>query len=37
MLERLRDLANPYDFANPVSDERFFVGRTTEIADIYII
>jgi hypothetical protein len=25
---------NPYDFANPVTDERFFAGRTSELDDI---
>lgn len=34
MLEQLRGLANPYDFANPVSAERNFFGRTAELADI---
>src|SRR5215216_2177279 len=29
----LRELVNPYDFANPVGDDRSFFGRTTEIAD----
>ncbi|KGE00976.1 hypothetical protein [Rhizobium sp. YS-1r] len=34
MLEKLRELANPYDFANPVSEERSFYGRSTETADV---
>jgi hypothetical protein len=34
MLERLRELPNPFDFANPVSTERNFFGRTNEIADV---
>jgi hypothetical protein len=34
MLNKLREFPNPYDFANPVSDERLFVGRTTETADV---
>src|SRR5579872_7284765 len=34
MLGNLRELQNPYDFANPVSDAKLFFGRTTEIADI---
>ncbi len=34
MLEKIKTLHNPYDFANPVSDERLFFGRKTEIADV---
>lgn len=34
MTKELRDLPNPYDFANPVSDDRLFFGRTAEIADL---
>ena len=34
MLEKLHELANPYDFANPVSDDRLFIGRATETADV---
>src|SRR5689334_3965796 len=34
MTIRLREYVNPYDFANPVGEERLFFGRTTEIADI---
>src|SRR4051794_35956688 len=29
----LRELANPYDFGNPVGDGRSFFGRAGEIAD----
>lgn len=34
MLDTLRELPNPFDFANPVSDERRFFGRSTETADV---
>ena len=34
MLNNLRELPNPYDFANPVHDARLFFGRTEQIADI---
>jgi Cdc6-like AAA superfamily ATPase len=34
VLNRLRELPNPYDFANPVHDARLFFGRTEEVADI---
>jgi hypothetical protein len=29
----LRELPNPYDFGNPVGDDRSFFGRATEFAD----
>lgn len=34
MVKDIRELPNPYDFANPVSDDRFFFGRTAEISDL---
>lgn len=34
MLENIRKLANPYDFANPVSDESLFFGRSKELTDV---
>jgi hypothetical protein len=34
MTASLADLANPYDFANPVSEERLFAGRRSELTDI---
>ena len=33
-MSNLQDLANPYDFANPVSDGELFVGRTDELSEI---
>jgi len=30
----LRRIANPYDFANPVTNERLFVGRDEQLADV---
>src|SRR4051812_24493642 len=32
-MTNLREFANPYDYGNPVGDDRSFFGRTTEIAD----
>jgi hypothetical protein len=29
-----RDLFNPYDFANPVDDQKLFAGRDSELKDI---
>ncbi|WP_320188250.1 tetratricopeptide repeat protein [Agrobacterium rosae] len=34
MLDKLREFANPFDFANPVSEERSFYGRSGELADV---
>lgn len=34
LLTRVRQSPNPYDFANPVSDEKKFFGRTTETGDV---
>ncbi|MGV3551146.1 hypothetical protein [Rhizobium sp.] len=33
-VEKLKELTNPYDFANPVIEERHFFGRSTETADV---
>src|SRR3954467_13704606 len=32
-MTNLRELPNPYDFGNPVGDDRSFFGRASEIAD----
>ena len=28
-------MANPYDFSNPVSDEKLFIGREKEVGDVF--
>ena len=33
-VDKLRETPNPYDFANPVSEEKQFIGRTNEISDL---
>lgn len=34
LLDKLRGSLNPYDFANPISEEKQFIGRTNEVADL---
>lgn len=34
LIKSLREAPNPFDFSNPVSDERSFYGRSTETADV---
>lgn len=33
-MTELRDIPNPYDFANPVFEERNFFGRSSELSDL---